>query len=83
MKAADSVEITTLVDNCVNGFLAGSEGVQRPRLDVVTGVKPGKPCLAEFEWAALIKIKAGEYILFFSILVLESKLFFTTHKSSK
>ena len=67
MQAADSVEITTLVDDYVNGFLPSSEGIFRSRVDTVFGLSPGKPLLAEFGWSALIKIKKGgrvHHILF-------------------
>ena len=57
MNAADSVQVTTLEDNYVNGFLSSSEVARRPRLDVVTGEKPGEPMLAEFGWSALVKVE--------------------------
>ncbi len=62
MHEADSVEIITLADNYVNGFLQGSEGVNRPRLDVVSGERPGEPLLAEFGWSALVRVKKGGHV---------------------
>ena len=57
LTAVDSVEITTLVDDYVNGFLPSMEGINRARLDTVCFTPPGAPLLAEFGWSALIKIK--------------------------
>lgn len=60
MQAADSVEITTLVDDYVNGFLPSFEGVSRARIDTVCfPMRPGEPMLAEFGWSCLIKIRKG------------------------
>lgn len=62
MDAADSVEITTLVDNYVNGFLPSFEGVERARIDNVWfPIRAGEPMLAEFGWSSLVKIqRAGK-----------------------
>ncbi len=60
LQVADSVEITTLVDDYVNGFLPNSEGVTRPRFDTVSfPMRPGEPMLAEFGWSSLLKIRKG------------------------
>ncbi|MCS4540019.1 MAG: MBL fold metallo-hydrolase [Thaumarchaeota archaeon] len=60
MQLADSVEITTLVDDYVNGFLSSSEGISRARLDTVCfPMRPGEPMLAEFGWSSLVKIRKG------------------------
>ncbi len=68
MQVADSVEITTLVDDYVNGFLPNSEGVTRPRFDTVSfPMRAGEPILAEFGWSSLVKIRKGgqtHHILF-------------------
>jgi 7,8-dihydropterin-6-yl-methyl-4-(beta-D-ribofuranosyl)aminobenzene 5'-phosphate synthase len=59
LKGADSVQLITLSDNYVNGFLASSQLAHRPRLDVVTGEIPGKPMLAEFGWSVLVKVQTA------------------------
>lgn len=60
MQLADSVEITTLVDDYVNGFLPSYEGVSRARIDTVCfPMRPGEPMLAEFGWSSLVKIRKG------------------------
>jgi len=62
MQSADSVEVVTLADNYVNGFLQSLEGVNRPRLDVVRGERPGEPMLAEFGWSALVRVMKGGHV---------------------
>jgi 7,8-dihydropterin-6-yl-methyl-4-(beta-D-ribofuranosyl)aminobenzene 5'-phosphate synthase len=62
IQSADSVEITTLVDDYVNGFLPASEGVNRARVDVVCFTPPGAPLLAEFGWSSLVKVKKGGHV---------------------
>jgi len=60
MQVADSVEITTLVDDYVNGFLPSSEGIKRARIDTVCfPMRPGEPMLAEFGWSSLVKVRKG------------------------
>jgi len=59
IAAADSVQLITLADNYVNGFLASTQIARRPRLDAVTGEVPGRPMLAEFGWSVLVRISAG------------------------
>ena len=54
--AADSIQLITLADNYVNGFLASTQIARRPRLDAVSGEVPGRPMLAEFGWSVLVKI---------------------------
>jgi len=53
---ADSVELITLADNYVNGFLSSSKFAHRPRLDTISGETPGRPMLAEFGWSVLVKV---------------------------
>lgn len=62
MQIADSIEITTLVDDYVNGFLPSYEGVSRARIDTVCfPMHPGEPMLAEFGWSSLVKIRKGAH----------------------
>ena len=63
LKQADSVEITTLVDDYVNGFLPNLEGVRRPSVDTVWfPMKPGEPMMAEFGWSCLVKIRSQGHV---------------------
>jgi len=63
LQQADSVEITTLVDDYVNGFLPNLKGVRRPSLDTVWfPMKPGEPMLAEFGWSCLVKIRSRGHV---------------------
>ena len=60
---ADSVEIITLVDDYVNGFLPDLVGVRRPSIDTVWfPTKPGEPMLAEFGWSCLVRIRSRERV---------------------
>jgi len=59
---ADSVEITTLVDDYVNGFLPNSEGINRARIDTACFTPAGSPLLAEFGWSCIIKIRNGSTV---------------------
>ncbi|HZW57689.1 MAG TPA: MBL fold metallo-hydrolase [Nitrososphaerales archaeon] len=59
MNAADSIQLITLADNYVNGFLASTQTARRPRLDAITGEIPGRPMLAEFGWSLLARINVG------------------------
>ena len=53
------MEVTTLVDDYVNGFLPNLEGVRRPSIDTVWfPMKPGEPMLAEFGWSCLVRIRS-------------------------
>jgi len=57
------VEIITLVDDYVNGFLPNLECVRRPSIDAVWfPSKPGEPMLAEFGWSSLVRIRSRGHI---------------------
>lgn len=62
VQEADSVQVTTLVDDYVNGFLPSKEGVNRARIDVACFTPPGAPLLAEFGWSSLVKVRKGAVV---------------------
>ncbi len=58
LREADKLVITTLVDNYIDNFLAGTEHVQRPSL-MKDGVRR-KPLLAEHGLSFFIEVFSGE-----------------------